>query len=132
MRIKTFTLPPKFSLEMLGLPVGWVPWLCCAGSLWLHGLFSGCSEQGLPSSCSAPAPSCSGFSRCGAQASAAAAQGLGGRGSGAAECRLSCSSACPQDLPQPGIKPWRSLYQSHEGCLSFPTLKIVAVPNCFS
>lgn len=46
----------------------------------------------------------------GPRASAAAAHGLGVCGSRAPEHRLSCFSACPQDLPQAGIKPWQSLY----------------------
>ena len=36
----------------------------CAGSLLLLGLFSGCSKQGLLSSCSAWAPHCGGFRCC--------------------------------------------------------------------
>ena len=40
----------------------------CAGSLSLLGLFSSCGEQGLLSSCSAPASRCVGFSCGGAQA----------------------------------------------------------------
>lgn len=42
--------------------------LGCAGSLLLHGPFSSCGEQGLPSSCSVRPSRCGGFSRRGAQA----------------------------------------------------------------
>ena len=34
----------------------------CAGSLFLQGLFSSCSKQGLPASCRARASHCGGFS----------------------------------------------------------------------
>ena len=58
----------------------------CAESLLLHGLFSGCSEWGLLSSCSLWASHCGGFSFGGAQA-------LGISGSaGAAYGLCSCSS----------------------------------------
>ena len=36
-------------------------WRSCAGPLLLHGLFSSCSEQGLPSHCGAWASHCRGF-----------------------------------------------------------------------
>ena len=42
--------------------------LLCAGSLLLHGLFSGCGEQGLRFSCSVQVSHCGGFSCCGARA----------------------------------------------------------------
>ena len=71
----------------------------CAWSSLLHGLLSGCSEQGLLSSCGVKASYCSGFPCCraqalGTQASTAVARRLQSMGSGVKAQGLSCPTAC--------------------------------------
>ena len=67
--------------------------LCCSARA-----FPSCGEQGLLSSCGAPAPHCGGFS-CGAQAAVGAgAAVVVGHG-------LGCSMHGMWDLPRPGVEP---------------------------
>ena len=93
----------------------------------LHGLFSNCGEQGLPSSCSAQASHCGGFSCYGAQASVVQHVGsavmvprLWSTGSVVVVHEISCSSVYGIFLDQ-GLNPcplhWQadSLPLSHLG-----------------